>query len=224
MAIRILIVDRSTIVRKGLNCLLSDVNGVEIVGECSEREEMDEQVLLKNPDVVIVDTYTLKVTVTEINRVKKTNPNIKFLAITGFQSKEGFQKTLDDGVTSFLLTECDKEEIIEAIERTHNGERFLCGKIVEVLTSDKEYKSPEELRNISCAGLGITEREAEIIQLIAMGLSNKQAADKLFLSTHTVNTHRKNIMSKLGVNNTAGVVMFAVKNKLLEPNQYLFSN
>lgn len=80
------------------------------------------------------------------------------------------------------------------------------------------------MQTVSCKGLVITEREADVIKHIAEGLSNKQIADKLFLSTHTVNTHRKNIMSKLGVNNTAGIVMYAVKNNLIEHNSLLFSN
>ena len=76
----------------------------------------------------------------------------------------------------------------------------------------------------TCQGLNISERESEIIQLIAKGHTNKQIADQLFLSSHTITTHRKNIMAKLGVNNTAGIVMFAVKEKLVHPNKYLFSS
>lgn len=224
MAIRILIADNSVIVRRGLESLLTGVAGIELVGECCDRESLEEEVMLKTPDVLVLDTFSLRITAEDVQRLKKSCPQIKLLAITGFQAKEEFQRTMDAGVISLLLTECDKEEIIEAINKTSEGERFLCGKIAEILMSEKNYKYPDELKNVSCAGIGITEREAEIVRLIAFGLSNKQIADKLFLSTHTVNTHRKNIMSKLGVNNTAGVVMFAVKNKLLEPNQFLFSN
>ena len=75
---------------------------------------------------------------------------------------------------------------------------------------------------MGCDGIPVTEREIDIIRGIAEGLSNKLIADKLNLSTHTVNTHRKNIMNKLGVNNTAGIVMFAVKNQLLETNFNLY--
>ena len=82
--------------------------------------------------------------------------------------------------------------------------------------SEAEIKiTPAYVKRISCEGLAVSEREVEIIKHIAFGLSNKQIADKLCISLHTVNTHRKNIMQKLHVNNTAGVVMFAVKNNLL---------
>ena len=92
---------------------------------------------------------------------------------------------------------------------------------VAVKLSQDRYPEDEleimkpKLDKVSCQGLGITDRELDVIRLISEGLSNKLIADKLELSTHTVNTHRKNIMSKLNLPNTAGIVMFAVKNKLL---------
>jgi len=116
-----------------------------------------------------------------------------------------------------LLKECEKAEIMEAINASIKGEKFVCGKILALLTAEKEIKTSNSyIKTLKCDGLTVTEREIEIIVEIALGLSNKQIADKLCLSTHTVNTHRKNIMLKLGVNNTAGIVMFAVKNQLLQ--------
>ena len=126
------------------------------------------------------------------------------------------QAALDMGVRSYLLKECDKEEIIEALHATHNGERFLCGKVAYFLANTDEFKVIRpQLDKVSCQGLGITDRELDVIRLISEGLSNKLIADKLELSTHTINTHRKNIMAKLDIPNTAGIVMFAVKNNLL---------
>jgi DNA-binding NarL/FixJ family response regulator len=224
MAIRILIADNSVIIRRGLQAILTGIEDFILVGECAEKAELREQIILKHPDLIITDTHAITLNAEDIRAILKLNKKIKFLSITGPLYKSEFKKMLEAGVTSCLLKECDRDEIIEAIIKTNSGEQFLCGKIAEILTSDKPFRTSEELRSVSCAGFGITEREMEIVQLIAEGLSNKQIADKLFLSTHTVNTHRKNIMSKLGVNNTAGVVMFAVKNRLLEPNQFLFSN
>ena len=224
MSIRILLADNSVIVRKGLQMLLEGMTDFIVVGECEAKNELAQEILLKRPDIIIADTFALDLSDEDLRRIKKANRKIKILSLTGFHPKNEFKRMLDAGVTSCLLRECDREEIIEAIHKTVMGEQFLCGKIAEILTAETEYSDSKALKNVSCAGFGITDREMEIIQLIAGGLSNKQIADKLFLSTHTVNTHRKNIMSKLGVNNTAGVVMFAVKNRLLEPNQFLFSN
>src|SRR5205085_6194927 len=106
---------------------------------------------------------------------------------------------------------------------TIKGEKFVCGKIVSYLTASPEIVGSNSfIKSLGCDGIPVTGREIDIIRGIAEGLSNKLIADKLNLSTHTVNTHRKNIMCKLGVNNTAGVVMFAVKNQLLETNFDLF--
>ena len=80
------------------------------------------------------------------------------------------------------------------------------------------------MREFNCEPVTVSPRELEVIRLIAEGYTNVQIAEKLFLSTHTVNTHRKNIMQKLGVNNTAAIVMYAVKTQLVSPNKFLFSH
>jgi DNA-binding NarL/FixJ family response regulator len=144
----------------------------------------------------------------------------------------------DDGASSYLLKECDRGEIISAIKATASRERFLCGKIADCIL-DNKVKSPLESPRdparhlegasavaggfVSCEGAKISNREMEIIRLIAEGYSNNEIADQLCLSAHTVTTHRKNIMGKLQVNNTAGLVMYAIRNNMLDPNKYLFS-
>ena len=224
MTISVLIFFNSEIIGRGLCSILENTKGFKVIGHYSDKSDLSEQLLLKKPEILILDPESLALTNEELLKFRKSFPNTRILSVTGYLKKSTFQRYLEAGVASCLLTDCGSEEIIEAIIKTNSGERFLCGKIADILLSEKESLSTEALRQSSCMGFGITERESEIIQLIATGLSNKQIADKLFLSTHTVNTHRKNILSKLGVNNTAGVVMFAVKNHLLEPNQFLFSN
>ncbi len=178
-----------------------------------------------SPDILILDFYSFNLSPADIKLLSRKKKNLKVLAITEALSKNEMNTALNSGVDSYLLKECDREEIIEAIVATLNNERFLCGKITSVLTSVPEVVDTKAMiRTYACEGFGVTEREIEIIKHIAEGLSNKQIADKLSLSTHTVNTHRKNIMNKLDVNNTAGIVMFAVKNQLLETNHFLFSN
>ncbi len=222
--IKLLIADNSVLIREGFKALLAGINDFTVVAEASSANELSEKIRLFKPDVVIVDTHSLFITANDIKSIKKTNKNIGFLAITALLPKQEINSILEAGVNSYLLKDCDKEEIIEAIHKTNTNQRFLCGKIVDVLMAEAEINiTPAYVKNLSCAGISVTDRESDIIRLIAEGLSNKQIADKLCLSTHTVNTHRKNIMNKLGVNNTAGVVLFAVRNNILEPNSYLFS-
>jgi DNA-binding NarL/FixJ family response regulator len=223
---KVLIADKNYLSRVGAELLISSLKGFELLPSVvTDMEDLNKKVNLFCPDIIIIDFYSLNLSSSDIRSLSRKKKNIKLLAITDVLSKMEMSTALESGVNSYLLKECDREEIIEAIYATLNNERFLCGKITSVLTSEPEIaQSKAVLKNYSCEGFGVTDREIEIIKYIAEGLSNKQIADKLSLSTHTVNTHRKNIMNKLDVNNTAGIVMFAVKNQLLETNHFLFSN
>lgn len=215
--ISVLIADNNYLSRLGLYTLLSASSNFEV--DYTEDENFDNLVasIKKNkPKILVLDFQSLNFSSKQISLLTKTFKRLQVLAITDYMSRADMQSALDNGVRSYLLKECDKEEIIEALHATYNGERFLCGKVAYFLANsqDLEVMRPE-LERVSCQGLGITDRELDVIRLISEGLSNKLIADKLELSTHTVNTHRKNIMSKLDIPNTAGIVMFAVKNNLL---------
>jgi DNA-binding NarL/FixJ family response regulator len=215
--ISVLIADKNYLSRLGLYTLLSASDNFEV--DYTEDENFDQLVacIQKNkPKILVLDFQSLNFNSKQILLLTKTFKRLQVLAITDFMSRSEMQSALDSGVRSYLLKECDKEEIIEALHATHSGERFLCGKVAYFLANSDELEIMKpKLDKVSCQGLGITDRELDVIRLISEGLSNKLIADKLELSTHTVNTHRKNIMSKLNLPNTAGIVMFAVKNKLL---------
>lgn len=215
--ISVLIADNNYLSRLGLYTLLSTSANFDV--EYTEDENFENLVasIKKNkPKILVLDFQSLNFSSKQISLLTKTFKRLQVLAITDYMSRAEMQSALDSGVRSYLLKECDKEEIIEALHATYNGERFLCGKVAYFLANsqDLELMRPE-LERVSCQGLGITDRELDVIRLISEGLSNKLIADKLELSTHTVNTHRKNIMAKLDIPNTAGIVMFAVKNNLL---------
>ncbi len=222
--IKVLIADKNFLSRVGLELLVGELKGFELVPSvCGDKHDLISQLQLSKPNLLITDFTSLGIEVDEVRAISKKFPRIKFLVITEMLSKNDLNKVLNSDVTSYLLKDCDKTEILEAVNSTIKGEKFICGKIVSYLTAAKEIKTTNSfIKSLGCDGMNVTDREIDIIRGIAEGLSNKLIADKLKLSTHTVNTHRKNIMSKLGVNNTAGVVMFAVKNQLLETNFNLF--
>lgn len=210
--IKILLADNSFLIRQGFASLILETENLSLVGEATRATELTEQLLLKQPDVLIIDYASPYFCVDDIQVIKESFPKVHILAVTYPCPRSVISQAIENGVVSHLLKSCDRDEIIEAINFTAKGQRFLCGKIVDTLVSDKATESPAA----SCDGVKVSEREIEIIHLIASGLGNKQIADKLFLSVHTVSTHRKNIMSKLGVNNSAGLVMFAIQNNLLK--------
>lgn len=222
--IKVLIADKNFLSRVGLELLVGELKGFELVPTvCGDKHDLISQLQLSKPNLLISDFISLGIDAEELKMIIKKFPKIKFLVITELLPKNDLNKVLQSGVTSYLLKDCDKTEILEAVNSTIKGEKFICGKIVSLLTTAKEIKTTNSfIKSLGCDGMSVTDREVDIIRGIAEGLSNKLIADKLRLSTHTVNTHRKNIMSKLGVNNTAGVVMFAVKNQLLETNFNLF--
>ena len=106
---------------------------------------------------------------------------------------------------------------------TQKGNKFFCGQILETIQKAQIDVNDLDFDSFSCDAVVLSERENEIIVLIAEGFTNNQIAEELFLSNHTITTHRKNIMAKLGVKNTAGIVMYAVKTNLVSPNKYLFA-
>jgi DNA-binding NarL/FixJ family response regulator len=218
--IKVLIADKNFLSRVGLELLVGELKGFELVPSvCGDKEDLINQLHLSKPNLLITDFVSLGITTTELQSLAKKYSRTKFLIITEILSKKELNNVLESDILSFLLKDCDKIEILEAINSTIKGQKFICGKIISFLSSAPEIVSNNSfIKSLGCDGIPVTEREIDIIRGIAEGLSNKLIADKLKLSTHTVNTHRKNIMNKLGVNNTAGVVMFAVKNQLLETN------
>lgn len=218
--IKITIADSHFLSRKGLVVLLNENADFVLLAEALSTSDLINQSKFYKPDLIIIDYTSVNYSLEGLQQIVKKYPKAKLLAITELQSNEIISKGLKIGVTSHLLKDCDQDEIIEAIYKTSKGEKFICGKIANALLNEKSTNIPE----YSCQGMNISDREMEIITLIAEGYSNKEVADKLFLSTHTVTTHRKNIMNKLGVNNTAGLVLFAVRENLVSPNHFLFSS
>mmetsp|Transcript_14520 Transcript_14520/g.16887 ORF Transcript_14520/g.16887 Transcript_14520/m.16887 type:complete len:176 (-) Transcript_14520:180-707(-) len=160
----------------------------------------------------------------DIAVIKREFSKIKMLAITPEQSAQVLVDALRAGVTSYVKKDCSFPEILEAVKETSMENKFFCGQILETIQEANLNIDDIELDSFTCEPVLISKRESEIITLIAEGNTNTQIADQLFLSSHTINTHRKNIMSKLGVKNTAGIVMYAVKTNLISPNKFLFTS
>ncbi len=221
--VKLLIAEDHYLVRQGMKRVLEGQNDIRIVGEALDCSELEQMALKEQPDVLIVD-YTSDMFPEEVLQpILKLVPRTKVLAVTPSQSKMTLQKGLDLEVTSFLLKNCEQEEIIEAIHATANRENFFCGQIVEQIlheNPESDLASSDIMSRVwaSCEPVKISSREVEIIRLIAKGHTTKEIADQLFLSTHTVVTHRKNIMRKLGINNTASLVIYAVQENIVKAN------
>lgn len=221
--VKLLIAEDHYLIKQGMKRILEGQSHIRIVGEALDCSQLEQMALKDQPDVLIIDYTSDSFPEDSLRSILKLVPRTKVLAVTPSQSKMTLQKGLDLEVTSFLLKNCEQEEIIEAIHATANNENFFCGQIVKQILQENpesDLDSTDIMSRVykSCEPVRISNREVEIIRLVAQGYTTKTIADHLFLSTHTVVTHRKNIMRKLGINNTASLVIYAVQENIVKAN------
>lgn len=219
----VILADSNELIRIGLRSVLSTIGDIQIAGEANDNDSLVKQVSSFKPDIVLIDYASEGFTIDVIQEIHDISKDIKFVAITQEQSGQTMVHALRSGIKSHVKKDCDIQEIIDAVNETHKNNSFYCGKILEKIAQENIDLTELEAKEFSCEPVTISEREEEIIAMIAEGYTNTQIADHLFISAHTVNTHRKNIMAKLGVKNTAGIVMYAVKSNIVHPNKYLFA-
>jgi len=219
----VIIADSNDLIRIGLRTILSAQRDITISGEAVNNEELLEQLNAFGASVVIIDYTSPGFDINIVPKIQQKHKRVRFLAITPEQSAQTLVDALRSGITSYIKKDCDLSEIVNAVSETAYGNKFFCGQILEAIQKANIDVNDLDFDSFTCEAVILSERENEIIVLIAEGNTNEQIAEQLFLSKHTVNTHRKNIMAKLGVKNTAGIVMYAVKTNLVSPNKFLFA-
>lgn len=220
---KVVLADSNDLVRVGMRTILKGIPEINIVGEARNNEELLNQVHDFDVNLVLIDYTSHGFDIDIIPKVLSAKNSIRILAITPEQSAQTLVNALRSGVQSYVKKDCDLGEIIDAVQDTGKGKKFFCGQILETIQRASIDVNDIDFDSFTCEPVILSEREQEIIILIAEGLTNAQIAEQLFLSNHTINTHRKNIMGKLGVKNTAGIVMYAVKTNLVSPNKFLFA-
>lgn len=220
---KIVLADSNELVRLGIRSALKNDLEIELVGEATSSKDLIDLVQSFETDVVVVDYTAAGFSIDVVVQLRSVRKGVNVLAITPEQSAQTVVDALRSGVMSYVKKDCSIAEIVDAVQETGKGNKFFCGQILETIQVANLDVDDIDLDAFSCEPVILSERESEIIVLIAEGYTNSQIADMLFLSNHTVGTHRKNIMSKLGVRNTAGIVMYAVKTNLISPNKFLFA-
>ena len=164
-----------------------------------------------SPDVLVFDYSTPNfIEIDELSKINEVSEKTKLLVISNDRNKDNILKVIKSGVTGYLSRECGKEEIINALFTIHRGEKFFCNKILDVII-EKQNNPQNDLSQSN-----LSEREIEVIKLIASGYSNKEIVDKLFISIHTLYTHRKNVMKKLNFKSPVELVLFALDCGLID--------
>lgn len=222
--IRVVVADSNRLIKIGLEVVLSNESDITIVGDAGSEEDLIEVLKKKQVDVLLFDFTASDFKIETIPQLLRDFPELKVVAITPDQTAETIQNALKAGVRSYVKKDCDLNEIVSSVRDTAKGDKFFCGTILETIRQVDIDPESESFEGFNCEPVKLSEREQEIITLIAEGMTNTAIAKKLYLSPHTVNTHRKNIMQKLGVKNTAAVVMYAVKANLVNVNKFLFAS
>jgi DNA-binding NarL/FixJ family response regulator len=210
-SISIAVADSHNLVRMGLKKLLGDVEHFNVIAEATDDEELEEVLTSIQPQVIILDyNQPDHFQVNTVEKIKQLAPDANILVISADNEKKQIYEVLELGVSSYLTKTCGEEEIIDAVKATAKGEKFFCSKVLDYLL-EKTFAKEEE----NCAPTPLTPRELEIVKLAAKGLLAKEIAGLLNLSTHTVYTHRKNIMKKLQINTSTELVLYAVHNGIV---------
>lgn len=221
--IKLLLADHGELALVGLKATFEASERVTVVGEAREGIALKALLVRHRPDVVLMDHTSGGFAARDIRDGLKRSPRTRFVAITPDPSPTVLMNAVKAGATSYVKKDCDLQEIRDAVQSAAEGQRFFCGQVLETLRKAGHDVERFVQEPLSCAPVTLSARECEIIGLIAEGKSSTRIADQLHLSSHTVITHRKNIMQKLGVNSTAAVVMYAVRNGLASPNHFLFN-
>jgi two-component system, NarL family, response regulator NreC len=213
--IKILIVDDHAIMRDGLRALLSAQPDIEVVSEAVNGDEAIAKSQELHPDLVLMDITMPGMNGLEATRqIKKLYPNVKVLALTMHESDDYFFKTLDAGASGYFIKGGSTSELISAVRTVCQGDVFLYPTMAKKLLTD--YLQRQRTGTERVIPDGLTNREMEIIKLVAEGRTNQEIANSLVLSVTTVQTHRANIMSKLGLHSRTELVKYALKHGYID--------
>ncbi len=203
--VKIVLADAQFLTRAGLKLLFAGQANLKVVAEATDHEELAAAIAAHSPQVVVIDHHnTNEFSLADIAWLHETHPLLNVLLITDDTDRGRIYQLLDLGVNCILTKHCSGEEIISGAIATAKREKFFCNKVLEVILEKND--APDD----SCRPSNLSIREIEIVNLIAQGVTTKVIADRLCLSTHTVYTHRKNIMKKLAINSVSEMILYAL--------------
>ena len=209
--ISVYVVDDHNLFREGLKLLLSKLTFVGSIHEASDGQEFVDNLQRINPDIVLID-----IEMPVLNGIKATQkaleilPDLKIIALSMYADESYYTQMIEAGAKGFLLKNSNFEQVQRALCDVYEGNSFFSQEIMDGLIRNINRK--KTIRH----GTNLTDREVEILFHICKGLSNQEIADQLILSKRTVDKHRENLLSKTGSKNTASLVIYAIKNGVIE--------
>jgi DNA-binding NarL/FixJ family response regulator len=208
----VIIVDDHTLFRNGLRILINTMEDYQIIGEASNGKQFLELLESSTPDLVLLDINMPVMDGIEAATIaQKRYPDLKIITLSMYGEEDYYYKMVNAGVKGFLLKNSDIKEVKTALDQVYEGGSFFSSELLQNLVNSLKSSSRSKETHAE-----LSEREMEILILICQGLSNQEIGDKLFISKRTVDKHRANILEKSDSKNTAQLVVYAIKNKLVE--------
>ncbi|HKC67824.1 MAG TPA: response regulator transcription factor [Bacteroidia bacterium] len=206
--IKIILADDHSIIRDGLKALLEKNTLFSIVGEANNGLELVNLLQTTACDVICTDiSMPVMDGIEAATQIAKKYPKIKIVCLSMHEQVNFIKKMMEAGVAGYIFKDSSQEELQLAIETVYGGKKYFNKKLFDILLNEEKGSSKEEVV--------LSTREKEILKLIAEEFTNAEIAEKLFISVRTVDTHRQNLLQKLDVKNTAGLVRYAIKSALL---------
>lgn len=214
--INVFVVDDHQIFLDGIVSLLDDEPNIRIAGTANNGKEAIDRIKATKVDVVLMDINMPEMDGLEATKqLRKINPDIKILMLTMHSEARFIKECLEIGAKGYVMKNISKDDLLKAIDTVNQDKSYLDADSQEKLISSMSGTDEDDTRNYDELAAQITQRELEILQLIALGLTSQDIANKLFISKNTVETHRKNMLAKLNVNNTAALLKIAYKKNLV---------
>ena len=213
--VRVLVVDDQELFRRGLIMLLGSDSDIEVVGEASDGITATELAVRTAPDVILLDVRMPRRTGVEACRgIKEAVPSAKIIMLTVSDEEADLYESVKNGASGYLLKDSSIEEVAQAIRVVNEGQSLISPSMAVKLIDDfKQMSKPEREQG---PALKLTERELEVLRLVAKGLNNREVAKELFISENTVKNHVRNILEKLQLHSRMEAVMYAMREKLLD--------
>lgn len=209
MSIRILLADDHRVFTGGMKALLGEVPGFEVIGEAQNGHELIQLAEVLQPDVILTDVQMPQMDgITAAREITKKFPAIRIIALTMLNESMFIRKMLDAGVSGYVIKTVDKDELVHVIKKVAAGEKHFDAAVTAELLGNFSGRTSSGNNPLEI----LTRREKEILALIAQGLTDKEIAGRVHLSALTVISHRKNLLSKLGLKNKVELARFALEN------------
>jgi two-component system response regulator NreC len=213
--IRVFITDDHEIYLEGLSLLLGKQEGIEVIGTATSGKELLEQVRDLKADILLLDVYLPDLGEEEIvQQIRACRPDLRIIYLTLLRGTRYVHKLSKYNIQGYVLKNASLEELLQAVRAVHEGGTFF-SRDIHIGDRDEDFRNTITIEDKQIDEI-LSRRELEVLRLICKEFSNAEIADKLFLSVSTVETHRKNLIAKLGVNNTVGLVKFALRNNLID--------